>query len=72
MGESALTGSGGLARVDVSDDDDVDMRLLLTIVMTSTSAMRCMMIEELSMDERPISVDAAILTYPILTGCVRK
>ena len=25
-----LTGSGGLARIDMADDDDVDMRLLLT------------------------------------------
>ena len=26
----ALTGGGGLARVDVSDDNDIDMSLLLT------------------------------------------
>jgi hypothetical protein len=35
----ALTSSGGLARVDVSDDNDVDMSLFLTVEVEDTLAM---------------------------------
>lgn len=35
----SLTGSGGLAGVDVSDDDDVDMSLFLTIEIEDMSEM---------------------------------
>lgn len=34
-----LTSGGGLAGVDVSDDDDVDMSLFLTVEMEDMSAM---------------------------------
>ncbi len=34
----ALTGGGGFAGVDVSDDDDVDMSLFLTAKMKDMSA----------------------------------
>ena len=34
-----VTGGGGLAGVDVSDDDDVDMSLFLTVVIADMSAM---------------------------------
>ena len=35
----ALTGSSGLARVDVSDDDNVDMSLFFTVKADGTLAM---------------------------------
>jgi hypothetical protein len=35
----ALTSGGGLARIDVSDDDDVDMSLFFTIQVEDTLAM---------------------------------
>ena len=34
-----LTSGGGLARVDVSDDNDVDMSLFFTVQVEDTSAM---------------------------------
>ena len=34
----ALTGGGGLARVDVSDDNDIDMSLFFTVQVGDTSA----------------------------------
>ena len=36
---SLLTGGGGLAGVDVADDDDVDMSLFFTVMIVDTSAM---------------------------------
>jgi hypothetical protein len=39
FGGAFLTSGGGLAGVDVSDDNDVDMSLLFTIVVEDMSAM---------------------------------
>ena len=56
----SLTGGGGLAGVDVSDDDDVDMSLFLTKMIEDMSEML------IDIKERTILRSAGEISYPMV------
>jgi hypothetical protein len=67
MCRRALTGGGGLARIDVSDDDDVDMSLFFTMQVDNMSATLIDMCENTISMSKMRTQTAMDFAYPIVT-----
>ena len=70
----ALTSGGGLARVDMSDDNDVDMSLFFTIKIDEVLAMVFQMSERMDLMLKLRAQAVMEFSYPMVTvwlkGCV--
>jgi hypothetical protein len=67
MCRRAHTGGGGLARIDVSDDDDVDMSLFFTMQVDNMSATFIDMCENTISMSKMRTQTAMDFAYPIVT-----
>jgi hypothetical protein len=67
MWSRGLTSGGGLARIDVSDDDDVDMSLFFTIRIGDMSATVTKMCENMISMSKLRTQTLMNFAYPMVT-----